>query len=102
MLKTSTPTVAQSLVGSSLISIETWPVCGAWDVLELEPPQPERIRMRADRKPMNTRVSLEFIEFSLRSLRQFRSLLFLSLCRSLVRAGPLSGVRIFRPVIQQN
>src|SRR5260370_30429434 len=65
MLKTFTPTVAQSLAGSSLIIIESWPVCVCDGVLlgEFEfPPQPEITTTSASTNSASTRETLEFMD----------------------------------------
>src|SRR5690349_13605803 len=103
MLITFTPISAQSLMGSSLTIMLIWPV----GVLEppdeeLEEPQPANRSGRANRSGTSTRVILEFMEFSLRSLRRFRSLLFFCCVMVLWLEPDHFGAFQFRPVTTQN
>src|SRR5580704_19163118 len=77
ILKIFTPISAQSFTGSSLTIMEIWPfwVPGLLEELELLL-QPHNSNGIVAIKHMSTRVALEFIEFSLRSLRQFARLPF--------------------------
>jgi hypothetical protein len=97
MLKILTPTVAQSLAGSSLTIIESWPVRVPELLLEelLFPPQPESTKVRATRNPTSARVSLEFIEFSLGACAGRSLPLLLFVMVRLMGTGPTFGRQDF-------